>query len=94
MVDREPIRISIKVQPNARQNEILRYQDEVLHIRIAAPPVKGKANRELLRFLSDILGLSQSQLTIEKGMTSRVKVVGITGLTREQIMAQLGKPGM
>jgi len=94
MVDREPIRISIKVQPNARQNEILRYQDEVLHIRIAAPPVKGKANRELLRFLSDILGLSQSQLTIEKGMTSRVKVVGITRLTREQIMAQLGKPGM
>ena len=93
MVDREPTRISVKVQPNARQNEILRFQDEVLHIKIAAPPVKGKANRELLRFLGDILGLSQSQLTIEKGMTSRAKVIGITGLTREQIMAQLGEPG-
>jgi len=93
-VDREPARISVKVQPNARQNEILRYQDEVLHIKIAAPPVKGKANRELLRFLSDILGLSQSQLTIEKGMTSRAKVVGFTGLTREQIMVRLGKPGL
>ena len=94
MVVKEPVRIVVRVQPNASQNELLRFQDEVLHLKIAAPPVKGKANRELIKFLSDILQVSQSQLTIEQGMTSKRKVISIDGLTRSQIMGQLGKLGI
>jgi len=84
-------RIAVQVQPNASQNKVLRFQDGVLQVRIAAAPVKGKANRELINFLSDILGISKSNLTIEQGLTSRKKVISINGLTQSQALAQLEK---
>jgi len=90
----EKARIIVRVQPNASQNEVLRIAEGVLHIRIAAPPVKGKANQELVKFLSDILGVSKSDLTIEKGMTSKRKVIGVNGLSQSQVMEQLAKLGI
>jgi len=86
MVEKEQARIVVRVQPSAGQNQVLGFKDGVLHLRIAAPPVKGKANQELIKFLSDILGVSKSNLTIEKGMTGKMKVVGISGLTQNQVI--------
>lgn len=82
-------KIVTQVQPNARQNEVLGFKDGVLHVRIAAPPVGGKANQELLKFLSAILGVSKTSLTIEKGVTSRRKSIGIIGLTLDQILERI-----
>ena len=65
----------MQVQPNASENRVVRFEGGVWHVRIAAPPVKGKANRELIEFLSDILGVSKTGITIEKGMTSRRNVL-------------------
>ena len=65
------------------------FTDGVLQIKIAAPPVKGKANRELITFLSQALGLSKSSLTITRGHTSRNKVIAIAGLSLENIMGRL-----
>ncbi len=87
----EQASIVVQVQPNAGQNKITRFEDGVWHLRIAAPPVKGKANRELLEFLSDILGVGKANITIEKGMTSRRKVIAIGGLTQNQVRQQLEK---
>ena len=84
-------KITVHVQPNARRNEVLGYEDGVLRVKIAAPPVKGKANQELVRFLSDILGVAKSNITIEKGLTSRRKVVGIRGVTKEEVARELEK---
>jgi len=89
MVESEPVRIVVRVQPNAGENEVTRFKDGVLFIRIAALPIKGKANQELIKFLSDILGVSRSHLTIEKGMTSKRKVIGVSGLTQRQVTGQL-----
>ncbi len=89
MVENKPARIVVRVQPNAGQNEVIRFKDGVLFIRIAALPIKGKANQELIKFLSDILGVSRSHLTIEKGMTSKRKVIGVSGLTQRQVTGQL-----
>jgi len=86
MSDKEPIRIVVRVQPNAGRNEVLGFKDDILRIRIAAPPVKGKANQELIAFLSDILGIRKSNLAIEKGTTGKKKVISITGLTQTQII--------
>jgi len=94
MTDEKQVKIVVRVQPNARQNEILGFKDDVLHLKIAAPPVKGKANQELTKFLSDILGISKSSLTIEKGITERKKVIGIHGLTQSQVTEQLQRPAM
>ena len=75
----------VRVQPNASQNGLLGFKDGVLHVRVAAPPLKGKANRELIRFLSDILGIRKASLTIEKGAANRWKVIGISGLTQREV---------
>ena len=82
-------RIIVQVQPNARKNDVVRFEDSVWYIRVAAPPVKGKANQELIRFLSEILAISKTSFTIEKGMTSRRKVVMVKGLTQSQIIGVL-----
>ncbi len=87
----EQAAIVVQVQPNAGQNKITRFEDGVWHLRIAAPPIKGKANRELLEFLSDILGVGKANITIEKGMTSRRKVIAIRGLTEEEVRELLEK---
>lgn len=86
MAEKEPVRIVVRVQPNAGRNEVLGFQDNILRMKIAAPPVKGKANQELITFLSDILGIRKSNLTIEKGTTGKKKVISITGLTQTQII--------
>ena len=91
MADEKQVKIAVRVQPNARQNEILGFKDDMLHLKIAAPPVKGKANQELIKFLSEILGISKSNLVIEKGITERRKVIGIYGLTQSQVMERLAK---
>ena len=86
MADKGEARIVVRVQPNATRSEVLGLKDGCLRVKIAAPPVKGKANQELLRFLSGILKVSKSNITIRKGMTSKTKVIGISGLSQEQLM--------
>jgi uncharacterized protein (TIGR00251 family) len=93
MGEEERARIVVQVQPNARQNQVLRFKDGVLHLRIAASPIRSRANQELVKFLSHILGTSKSKLIIEKGITSKRKVVGIDGATENQVTAQLARLG-
>ncbi|MDO8577749.1 MAG: DUF167 domain-containing protein [Dehalococcoidales bacterium] len=85
----EPTRIIVRVRPGARKNEVLGFLEDVLRVKIAAPPVEGKANRELIVFLSEVLGIRKSDITIEKGETAKRKVVGIIGVTQSQIMERV-----
>jgi len=82
-------KISLRVYPNATRNEVIGFADGVLRVKISAPPVKGKANRELLAFLSQLLGISQGALTITKGHTSRNKTVAVDGLSQEELLKRL-----
>ncbi len=82
-------RISLRVQPNAPRSEAVSLADGVFKIRIAAPPVEGKANRELIAFLSQKLGISKSSVTIVRGHTSRNKIIDIDGLSLEDITKRL-----
>ena len=81
--------LSLKVTPNAGRNEITGFTDGVLHVKINAPPVKGKANRELIDFLSEVLGVRKSAITIVKGQTSRNKIIALAGMSREDILKRL-----
>jgi len=82
-------RLTVKVTPNANRNEIIAFSNGVLQVRIAAPPVKGKANKELTDFLSKTLGVRKSSISIVKGQTSRNKVIAIEGMSREDIIKRL-----
>jgi uncharacterized protein (TIGR00251 family) len=90
MVEKEQAKIVVQVEPNAARSEVLRFKDGVLHIRIAAPPIEGKANRELMKFLGKILGIGKSNLTIKKGITSKRKIITVSGLTQGQLSERLG----
>ena len=90
-VKEEKTTIVVQVHPKSGQNRVTGFEDGVLHIKIAALPVKGKANQELVRFLSDILGVAKSNITIEKGLTSRRKVIGISGMGQEEVARELEK---
>jgi uncharacterized protein (TIGR00251 family) len=83
--------IALKVQPNAGRNEVAGCTAGVWRIKIAAPPDKGKANRELIEFLSRVLRVKKDSLSILRGQTSHNKFVAVEGLTAQEITARLGK---
>jgi len=81
--------LTLQVQPNAKRNEVLGFAEGILRLKIAAPPVEGKANKELISFLSKTLGRNKSSITIDRGHTSKVKIVTILGLDRDQIYERI-----
>lgn len=81
--------ISVRVHPNAARNEVTGVIDGIFQVRVSAPPVKGKANKELVAYLSRFLGVSKSQIDIIKGHTTRKKIIAIDGLTQEDITKRL-----
>lgn len=66
--------------PNARKSRVDGWQGDALKIRIAAPAVENRANRALLEFLSDRLGLPQNAVHLVSGGTSRRKRIRVEGL--------------
>jgi len=78
--------LSVRVIPRAARTEIGGTRQDHLLVRLTAPPVGGAANLELLSFLSRVLDVSKSQLSIvsgEKGRAKRVKVKGVTAAALE-----------
>lgn len=70
-------RLTIRVIPNASRSETAGREGSTWKIRLAAPPVDGKANEALLRFLADKLDCAPSELRIIKGHTSKIKTVEV-----------------
>ncbi len=81
--------LQLRVHPNAARSKVIGFSDVVLQVRVAAPPVKGKANKELIALLSQVLGVSKGTLNISKGHTSRSKVITIDGLSQEEVIQRL-----
>ncbi len=81
--------LPVRVQPGAGRNELVGSSGGVLHLKIAAPPEKGKANRELIAFLSRELGIKKSSISIVKGITGRNKLIAIEGLNSDEINKRL-----
>jgi TIGR00251 family protein len=79
------VKLHLFIQPKSSKNEIVGIHDGKLKIKITAPPVDGKANAELVEFLSDILDIPKRQIEITKGDTGRNKTVIITGISQEII---------
>jgi uncharacterized protein (TIGR00251 family) len=69
----------VKVTPNAKRSEILGWQEHphgrLLRIKLAAPPVDGKANEALITYMAKALGVSRSEVSIVSGESQRVKVL-------------------
>ena len=83
------ITLTLHIQPGAKKTEFAGLHGDALKIRLAAPPVDGKANEALLRFVADTLGLPKSAVSLKSGQTSRRKVVEISGVAIPAIEAFL-----
>ena len=65
--------LKVRVQPRASRDELGEAQESYLKVRITAPPVDGKANADLMRFLADVFNVAKSRITLLDGETSREK---------------------
>lgn len=86
----DAVRLSVRVQPRASRSEVVGEHDGALKVRLAAPPVEGEANRELVRFLGRLLGVPPSRLTVVSGATGKSKVVQIEGVAVADVERVLG----
>ena len=70
--------LAIRVTPRARKNEIVEVlSDGTVKVHLTAPPVEGKANEALIKFLSEVLDIPTSQLEIVAGATGRDKLISV-----------------
>jgi uncharacterized protein (TIGR00251 family) len=71
--------LTLHIQPGAKRSELAGLHGEALKIRLAAPPVEGRANEALLKFIAGLFDVPVRQVELKQGGQSRHKVVAITG---------------
>ncbi|MDP2950599.1 MAG: DUF167 domain-containing protein [Chloroflexota bacterium] len=86
--------IRLKVSAGASRDAVAGWQEDVLRVRVATPPERGKANEAVLRLLAAALGVERRRLRIVRGHTSRDKLVQVDGLDQAEIRARLGGPSV
>ena len=88
--------LMVRVTPRARKDEITGILGNgTIKVRLTAPPVEGKANESLIRFLAEVLDVSMTKIEIIGGVTARDKLLSVIGLDAEtaqrRIMNYLAK---
>jgi hypothetical protein len=83
--------LRLRVQPRASRDAITGWRDDVLAVRVTAPPVEGAANAALTRLLAEAFHVPRSAVTLLRGERGREKLVRIVGLTQAEARARLGK---
>ena len=69
--------LTLHIQPGAKKTEVAGLHGDALKIRLAAPPVDGKANAALIAFVAQRLDVARSAVTLKSGQTSRRKVLEV-----------------
>jgi uncharacterized protein (TIGR00251 family) len=78
-------RISVKVHPRAKRTGIAGRHGDAWKLNLAAPPVDGKANDECIRFFAELAHVPRARVRIVTGLTSRMKVVEIEGISQDEL---------
>ena len=77
--------IRIKVRAGARKTEFAGRLGDLWKLRVAAPPVDGKANEAIVRYIADLLSVPPSAVRIMSGFTSPTKLLQIDGVDSETL---------
>ena len=86
------IRINVRVTPRASRNVVMGRRGDNLAVKLTSPPVEGRANKDLIKFLAKLLGVSPSSVSIVKGETSREKILYVAGMDSSTALVKLGIP--
>lgn len=87
--EHEGCTFQVRVLPRGGRSEVVGLHGDALKIRLAAPPVEGKANHALRKFLAEQLGVSPAAVVILSGHTSRQKRVRAAGVSADAVRALL-----
>jgi uncharacterized protein len=86
------VRFEVHAKPRAKKSRIGEARaDGSLEVSLAAPPVDGAANAELVRLLAEVLDVPRRTITIVRGETGRTKLVAVTGCSAEAVRARFGR---
>ena len=85
----EESRFAVRVRPGARINCVVGFRGDVLELKIAAPPRKGRANAEMIAFLARVLGVGKSRIRVVRGERSSNKLVAVSGLDHGDLLQRL-----
>jgi hypothetical protein len=83
--------LPVRVMPRASKNEIQGIHGDTLKVRLQAPPVEGKANQALIRFLSETLDIPRSQISVSSGETGRNKAVLLGAIRKQHLLEKIRK---
>ena len=83
------VRFEVHAKPRAKKSKIVGERGDAVEIALAAPPVDGAANEELVRFVAKVLDVPKRDIELVRGDTSRAKLVAVTGLTAGEIETRL-----
>jgi uncharacterized protein len=82
--------LNFRVSPGARRTSIEgAYGEDALRLRVAAPPVEGKANAEAERYVAELLGVASSDVSVVRGASSRNKTILVRGAQAEDVRQRL-----
>lgn len=85
------VTIKVKAQPRAPRTEIIGEHDGAIKMKVAAPPLNGKANAECRRFLAKLFEVSATSVEIISGESSRDKIVRIQNISARRVLEALGR---
>ena len=88
VVDKSVV-LKLYVQPKASKSRLIGLHDGRLKIAIAAPPVDGKANKQMLKFLATTLGIANRDLVLKSGAQSRRKQVVVHSLDADTVRTRI-----
>jgi uncharacterized protein (TIGR00251 family) len=81
--------LTVRLTPRATRDLIGGWSDDVLAVRVSAPPVDGKANAALIRILAAALEVPRARITLIAGQTSRIKRVRVEGMDEAELKRRL-----
>jgi uncharacterized protein (TIGR00251 family) len=85
----DELRIRVRVKPRAARSRVLSAAGDVVEVAVAAPPVDGEANEELVRLLASVLGIARRNVEIVSGVHGRTKLLRVRGLTGVELTSRL-----
>lgn len=80
---------AVKLHPRARKNAVTGELGDALKLSLTAPPVEGKANAACIEFLANLLKVPRSSVTIASGLSSRRKVIRVSGISADEVRKRL-----
>ncbi|GAB6190323.1 DUF167 domain-containing protein [Desulfocastanea catecholica] len=83
--------LSLHVQPKASKSRVVGLHDGCLKVAVAAPPVEGRANKEVVKLMAGILGIAVRHVTVKTGTLSRKKLLAIKALPEAEVRAVIEK---